>query len=1267
MQNRLNGNNGTISNDSSSENINHQPSYSELPGLAPATHTQQDIDPSLDLYANLDPHRSTVPFVGFHDASTMEGPSMAAGDNSFVNPDPELSEWYTPPYNNRAPVYMENFRHMQGFQHISDFSQQDMVRLHQQQLLQLQQRQISGIQQHEISPTGSAQYSMRDPEAMQNHQLYDMEQFHPQFVKPSLPRENSILKPAPQQTKSPFQVIEDKGHQSAALQSRSKAPQSRTSGTPKDSKSLADPQPEPRGEPKIAVFSSSEQAVFDKKQAAETQPAFLIKEYETVAPVIAPYSLTSTASTPVTASQNLARNSTPLSEPHMIVEKTSTMGSNLPSIQIPRSESTLKLSIQSDEAKPISSKPPNISTEEYARQCILAAYSSRLNPFALHPSESKLLQAHLLPTQATNYLNIRNGILRLWTRSPLLSVTRAEAVGCARDRRWAGVAGIAYEWLIRQGYINFGCVEVPGILSSTGNLTLPSEKLQNTKPIIIIGAGMAGLGCARQLDGLFNQFRTHWISRGMDIPKVIVLEARARIGGRIYSHPLRNQTLDSLPEGLRCTAEMGAQIITGFDRGNPLSILIRGQLGLHYHPIKDNSILYNVKGAPVDKLRDTMVEGLFNDILDRASFYRHKTQPPKTIEGDKELIEQGRDPVEDLRIFQSLPQGSSSDQTPLNDISAGLGKLAGKLPLVTGEKREVLAADSAKSLGWQLKPAVLPNQTINLDDSASSTEHPTLGKTMDEGLKQYKDLLELTEVDMQLLNWHFANLEYANAANVDDLSLSGWDQDIGNEFEGEHAEIIGGYLQVPRGLWHYPSKLDIRSQKVVKHISYSLQDSPTGHATIECEDGELYKAEKIVITVPLGVLKSQKIKFEPPLPDWKTGPIDRLGFGVLNKVVLVYEKPFWDIDRDMFGLLRCSESKGSLEQDDYKSGRGRFYLFWNCIKTSGRPVLVALMAGDAAHETEQRQDDDLVAEATRLLKRVFSDQEVPEPSEAIITRWGNDQFTRGSYSYVGPRAQPGDYDLMAKSVGNLYFAGEATCGTHPATVHGAYLSGLRAASEIIEAALGPIHIPDPLVPPKPEAGEIFTQGIKRKLSGSSFQKASELKTTRLEKYELELEAFIEDLIGKKPEKPRKALHNSFLLYQKDHWEACKAKYDEVQREASGTLDAKAGGNEVRATMAQMWRDASESERRPYFEQSYINRKNNTALEADFRARSENWARDAQLIRLERLKTCPSIPSEEEISLMQEAEREHKNSPDRKVKKISGYAEVGSNSDSDFSP
>ena len=173
----------------------------------------------------------------------------------------------------------------------------------------------------------------------------------------------------------------------------------------------------------------------------------------------------------------------------------------------------------------------------------------------------------------------------------------------------------------------------------------------------------------------------------------------------------------------------------------------------------------------------------------------------------------------------------------------------------------------------------------------------------------------------------------------------------------------------------------------------------------------------------------------------------------------MFDTIFWEKDRDMFALLNQSEIRDSVAQEHYSRDRGRCYLFWNCVKTSGRPMLVALMAGDAALAVEETPDDQLVEEATTKLAAMFRLPARPKPLETIVTRWKSDRFARGSYSYLGPKAEPGDYDSMARPSGNLHFAGEATCGTHPATVHGAFLSGLRAAAEVVDAMVGPVPTP----------------------------------------------------------------------------------------------------------------------------------------------------------------------------------------------------------------
>lgn len=78
---------------------------------------------------------------------------------------------------------------------------------------------------------------------------------------------------------------------------------------------------------------------------------------------------------------------------------------------------------------------------------------------------------------------------------------------------------------------------------------------------------------------------------------------------------------------------------------------------------------------------------------------------------------------------------------------------------------------------------------------------------------------------------------------------------------------------------------------------------------------------------------------------------------------------------------------------------------------------------------------------------------VPDPIQTICTRWGSDPLSYGSYSHVSVQSSGGDYDILAETVGNrLFFAGEATSRQYPATMHGAFLSGLREASHIYQSA-----------------------------------------------------------------------------------------------------------------------------------------------------------------------------------------------------------------------
>lgn len=338
-------------------------------------------------------------------------------------------------------------------------------------------------------------------------------------------------------------------------------------------------------------------------------------------------------------------------------------------------------------------------------------------------------------------------------------------------------------------------------------------------------------------------------------------------------------------------------------------------------------------------------------------------------------------------------------------------------------------------------------------------------------------------------------------------------------------------------------------------------------------------------------------------------------------------------------MLNDAEIEASLRPEDYTKKRGRFYLFWNCLKTSGKPVLVALMAGESAHHAETSSNDQLVKEVTDRLESMFAPNTVPLPTETIVTRWKKDPYACGSYSYVGPKTQAGDYDVMARPHGPLHFAGEATCGTHPATVHGAYLSGLRAAAEVAEAIMGPIKVPEPLVEKKTiiklESPTMAAFEGKRKMGPAVLPAQQENKSGRVlrdEDYEAAIIGAILEQIGERPIKPGRSGVNPFLLYTKDFWYVCKKECDEARRAASGNPEAKASKQEIRTAIGFKWRTATEDVKKPYMDQATNAREDATANAANFKEQVATWDKEAARIRKEYIMKNPPDSGNEDLIL-----------------------------------
>ncbi|KAI9084228.1 hypothetical protein K1719_033735 [Acacia pycnantha] len=310
----------------------------------------------------------------------------------------------------------------------------------------------------------------------------------------------------------------------------------------------------------------------------------------------------------------------------------------------------------------------------------------------------------------------------------------------------------------------------------------------------------------------------------------------------------------------------------------------------------------------------------------------------------------------------------------------------------------------------------------------------SLGTALEAFRRAYKVAEDLQE--RMLFNWHLANLEYANATLMSNLSMAYWDQDDPFEMGGDHCFIPGGNERFVRAL---AEDLPIFYGRTVECIKYGTD------GVLVYADGQEFYGDMALCTVPLGVLKKGSIEFFPELPQRKKDAIHRLGFGLLNKVAMLFPYNFWGGNIDTFGHLT-----------EDLSMRGEFFLFYSYSSVSGGPLLVALVAGDAAIRFEMMSPVESVRRVMDILRGIFHPKgiAVPDPVQAVCTRWGKDHFTYGSYSYVAIGSSGDDYDFLAESVGDgrVFFAGEATSKQYPATMHGAFLSGMREAANILRVA-----------------------------------------------------------------------------------------------------------------------------------------------------------------------------------------------------------------------
>ena len=483
--------------------------------------------------------------------------------------------------------------------------------------------------------------------------------------------------------------------------------------------------------------------------------------------------------------------------------------------------------------------------------------------------------------------------------------------------------------------------------------------------------------------------------------------------------------------------------------------------------------LYESNGNTVPKDKDEMVEREFNRLLEGTSYLSHQLdfnycnkEPVSLGECIEWVIKLQEKHVKEKQIkyykdIIAVQENLKTNQTSLINIKDKIADMHRQYK----ELDEVSPRDVTQEFAYRTKLRDVQEATKEYDKLIK--EEKELEDKLQELEGNPPSDVYLSSRDRQIIDWHFANLEFANATPLNNLSLKHWDQDDGFAFTGSHLTVRNGYSCVPVAL---SEGLDIKLNTAVRQVRYNQQGVEVTTSNARNNTNPVtYKADCVLCTLPLGVLKQSisssasspnTVTFNPPLPDWKKEAVQRLGYGNLNKVVLCFDRIFWDNTSNLFGHVGSTTAS-----------RGELFLFWNLYKA---PVLLALVAGEAAAIMENVSDDVIVGRCIAVLKGIFGTTNVPTPKETVVTRWRADPWSRGSYSFVSTGSSGNDYDILATPVipgnpakGNdmiknpprIFFGGEHTIRNYPATVHGALLSGLREAGRIADQYLGCPYAP----------------------------------------------------------------------------------------------------------------------------------------------------------------------------------------------------------------
>lgn len=200
------------------------------------------------------------------------------------------------------------------------------------------------------------------------------------------------------------------------------------------------------------------------------------------------------------------------------------------------------------------------------------------------------------------------------------------------------------------------------------------------------------------------------------------------------------------------------------------------------------------------------------------------------------------------------------------------------------------------------------------------------------------------DVDPLVLE-RYLRSEVATEYGVSAAELSAW-WGFEEGSDGDDLMVLGGYGALAEDL---AAGLTVHLDRPVATIAWSAEG-----VRLEEADGRSTDADRVVVTIPLGALQAGVVAFEPGLPAAHQDALAALGMGVLDKLWLRFDDPFWSEHAQVWSRL---------------GGDDDLDLEWCDLRPlTGEPVLMALLGGPTARAWTERADEEVLAAALASLQ-----------------------------------------------------------------------------------------------------------------------------------------------------------------------------------------------------------------------------------------------------------------------------------------------------------